>query len=239
MSKNSILYSVFQKINQNLQQFDPKFEIQNDDFSTQILNNWLSNLDTETYQIARQSQTEKPFSGEYCGLLESGDYYCKVCNQHLFDSESKFESKSGWPSYYRSANEFSVKTKSDKAYGMERIEVICSRCGSHLGHVFDDGPKPTGQRFCMNSKVLKFAKSGKKLDLLAEILSKDERENLANTKIENHAEIQNMDSKLEKNTANIVNLNDSINTILNNLNQNIINLESAKKQIENLENSLN
>jgi peptide-methionine (R)-S-oxide reductase len=137
---------------------------------------WQKLLDSQTFEIARKHGTEKPFSGEYCGLHKTGDYYCKICNQYLFNSNSKFDSKTGWPSYYKPANQFSLISRIDFSYGMRREEILCRRCNSHLGHVFEDGPEPTGLRYCMNSVVLNFVENGQNLDLVETFLTQKEKE---------------------------------------------------------------
>jgi peptide methionine sulfoxide reductase msrA/msrB len=113
-------------------------------------------LTPEQYAIARQAGTERAFTGKYWNEHRSGTYRCAVCGQELFNSDTKFESGTGWPSFYAPVSAKAVEEHADDSHGMRRVEVLCSRCHSHLGHVFDDGPRPTGQRFCMNSAVLDF-----------------------------------------------------------------------------------
>jgi peptide-methionine (R)-S-oxide reductase len=120
---------------------------------------WKKQLTPQQFYVLREKGTERAFSGKYWNNHENGTYRCAACQLPLFKSETKFESGTGWPSFYQPISDTSVASTSDKSHGMMRDEVICSRCGGHLGHVFDDGPKPTGLRYCMNSVSLNFVKN--------------------------------------------------------------------------------
>jgi peptide-methionine (R)-S-oxide reductase len=117
---------------------------------------WRAGLDPDRYAILRQAATEPPWSGELLVNHEDGVYRCGACNAELFRSDAKFESGSGWPSFFRPVSEDAVELEEDRSHGMHRVEVRCGACDSHLGHVFPDGPAPTGQRYCINSLALEF-----------------------------------------------------------------------------------
>jgi peptide-methionine (R)-S-oxide reductase len=116
---------------------------------------WKAQLTPEQYHVMRERGTERPFSGEYNNAKQKGVYKCASCGQELFSSDTKFNSGSGWPSFYQPLAAGAVEEHRDSTLGMTRTEVVCSKCDAHLGHVFEDGPKPTGLRYCMNSVSLK------------------------------------------------------------------------------------
>ena len=122
---------------------------------------WQTCLTPEQYRVLRQKGTEAAFTGKYYNHHEDGIYRCAACGNELFRSDEKFDSGTGWPSYVAPIRPDAVRRISDNSYGMRRTEVVCGRCGSHLGHLFDDGPAPTGQRFCINSVSLDFSKKQK------------------------------------------------------------------------------
>lgn len=119
---------------------------------------WKKTLTPEQYRVLRRKGTEPPFSGEYAGSHDEGTYICAACGNPLFSSDTKFDSGTGWPSFFAPLSDESVAEKSDNSLFMRRTEVLCKKCEGHLGHVFDDGPEPTGQRYCMNSVAMKLVK---------------------------------------------------------------------------------
>ena len=121
---------------------------------------WARILTPEQYRIVRQKGTEAPFTGEYVDEHSSGTYKCVACGEPLFSSDAKYDSRSGWPSFYQALDPAKIEEHEDSSHGMRRVEVTCARCGAHLGHLFPDGPEPTGMRYCVNSASLTLEKSG-------------------------------------------------------------------------------
>jgi len=119
---------------------------------------WKESLSEEQYDVCRKKGTEPPFTGKYTYCEDDGTYCCSCCNSKLFSSKTKFDSGTGWPSFFEPIDKDSIKCETDFSYGMSRTEVMCARCGAHLGHVFDDGPAPTFSRFCINSVSLDLKK---------------------------------------------------------------------------------
>lgn len=119
---------------------------------------WKAKLTPEQFKVLRQCGTEPPFSGKYVHHNEEGTYVCAACGNELFSSETKFKSGSGWPSFWDKVDKDAVETRIDTSHGMRRTEVVCANCGGHLGHIFQDGPQPTGLRYCINSVALDFKK---------------------------------------------------------------------------------
>ena len=124
---------------------------------------WRQELTPLQYSVLRQAHTERPFTGEYVHNHEDGFYRCAGCGSELFRADAKFDSGTGWPSFFKPYEESHIKRLRDTSYGMVRVEEVCARCGSHLGHVFPDGPRPTGERHCLNSVSLSFTENGQSL----------------------------------------------------------------------------
>lgn len=147
---------------QNMSAEDKKHPVYSNTDSSKITvsdADWKKVLPADVYQVARLKGTEAPWSSPLEKVKDTGTYYCAVCGNPLFVSDTKFESGCGWPSFYQPVSKSSIIYKPDNTYGMERTEVECGRCNSHLGHVFDDGPPPTGLRYCINGVVLDFKKA--------------------------------------------------------------------------------
>lgn len=125
------------------------------DQSNKTESEWKAKLSPEEFHVCRGKGTEAPFTGEYWDCHEDGTYRCRCCGEPLFSSDTKYDSGSGWPSFYAPNKASSIKEHTDISHGMKRVEITCAKCGSHLGHVFPDGPKPTGLRYCVNSLSLK------------------------------------------------------------------------------------
>lgn len=129
---------------------DPRYAVHKSDTE------WRAQLDPQQYEVARRAATERPFSGRYWDHWERGRYRCIGCAAELFESQAKFDAGCGWPSFWDQAKDGAVERVPDHSHGMVRVEVRCSRCGTHLGHVFDDGPAPSGERYCINSAAIHF-----------------------------------------------------------------------------------
>ncbi len=121
---------------------------------------WKAKLTPEEYRVLREKGTERPFTGEYWDRFDPGIYQCRGCHAELFTADQKFESHCGWPSFFDSIDKSRIHEITDVSHGMRRVEVLCANCGGHLGHIFPDGPKPTGNRYCINSVSLRFVPAG-------------------------------------------------------------------------------
>lgn len=151
--------SLLVNINSFAQEKNNRKEKQVENFNSEEY--WKKLLTKEQYHVLREKGTERPFTGEYWNHFEKGVYKCAACGEVLFESDTKFDAGCGWPSFYKAIDKSKIIEKDDFSYGMHRIEIMCKNCGGHLGHVFPDGPKPTGLRYCINSVSIKFEKANK------------------------------------------------------------------------------
>lgn len=141
-------------------QKDPQENIKNNAMIQKSEDEWKKVLSPEAYRITRLKGTERPFTGKYWNKFEKGEYVCVCCGSRLFSSDTKFESSCGWPSFFEKDPKANIRFSRDTSYGMIRTEVLCGTCGAHLGHIFDDGPAPTGKRYCINSEAMRFIPAG-------------------------------------------------------------------------------